>query len=161
MDAVHARGLRETREQFQLQHENEMKAQGTQRNHQAALGAIGLESQRQLVQLTETAELSRMAKTLQLQEAHQDSQNKKAIEHARAQASHQLRAAGEAEQITSRALERRFKIETKHHAEMAKVQVSLVEGQARIMAGAQAATAPGGQARLGWRDGGVDAISLS
>lgn len=161
MDAVHARGLRETREQFQLQHENEMKAQGTQRNHQAALGAIGLESQRQLVQLTETAELSRMAKTLQLQEAHQDSQNKKAIEHARAQASHQLRAAGEAEQITSRALERRLKIETKHHAEMAKVQVSLVEGQARIMAGAQAGTAPGGQARLGWRDGGVDAISLS
>lgn len=161
MDGLHIRGLRETREQFQLQHENEMKAQGTQRNHQAALGAIGLESQRQLAQLTETAELSRMARTLQLQEAHQDSQNKKAIEHARAQASHQLRAAGEAEQITSRALERRLNIETRAHAEMARVQVSLAEGQARIMADAQAATARGGQGRLGWRDGGIDGISLS
>ncbi|KAK0749851.1 hypothetical protein B0T18DRAFT_461622 [Schizothecium vesticola] len=160
-DAAHARGLHETRERFQLQHESETKALKRQQNHQAALAALKLESQRQLAQLTETSELARMAKTMQLQAAHQASQHQEALEHAKAQANQQLLAAAEAEQFSCRALERRQEIETKHNAEMGGMQVSLLEGQARIMAGAQAAAVPGVQARLEWKDAAVDAISLS
>ncbi|KAK1831232.1 hypothetical protein QBC39DRAFT_96289 [Podospora conica] len=213
MEAAHARELRATRENFELQHNNTMIVQETQRNHQASLGAIELKSHRQLAEQQEAFEVARITKTIELQAAHQASQHRQELEHSKAQAAQQasqhrealeyskaqaalqasqnrealecskaqaalqasqhrealewskaqasqeLVAAGQAEEVKREGLQRRLEIETKHNAEMGRMQVSLLEEQARIIASTQAARIQGTQqARL---EGIPDAETIS